>query len=132
MEQFNKKTIYEKGYGKIYEKFMVINYTVKKDKEWYSKLNSSQFWGKPVLLIINRSYLVSQLKYKMIRVNIDMIIHDECHTINNTTKKFYDYMIDKYKEIRCIGFSATPSLVEPYKNIISNYNKINTKQKIIN
>ncbi len=121
MEQFNKKTIYEKGYGKIYEKFMVINYTVKKDKEWYSKLNSSQFWGKPVLLIINRSYLVSQLKYKMIRVNIDMIIHDECHTINNTTKKFYDYMIDKYKDIRCIGFSATPSLVEPYKNIISKY-----------
>ena len=52
-----------------------------------------------------------------------MIIHDECHSIkNNTTKKFYEYILSKYKDISCIGFSATPYLeYEPFKNILSEY-----------
>ena len=52
-----------------------------------------------------------------------MIINDECHSIkNNTTKKFYEYILSKYKDISCIGFSATPYLeYEPFKNILSEY-----------
>ena len=121
VEQFNKKTIKEKGYELIYKKFLVIDYTVNKSRDWYSKLNSAKFWGKPILLIINRAFLISNHKYKLVKINLDLIIHDECHSINNTTKEFYNYILDKYKDIRCIGFSATPSLVKPYDNIISKY-----------
>ena len=50
-----------------------------------------------------------------------MIIHDECHSIkNNTTKKFYDYILEKKPNTSCIGFSATPFLeYKPFDNIIS-------------
>ena len=39
---------------------MVINYTEKKDSEWYNKVNSASLWKKPILLVINRSFLISK------------------------------------------------------------------------
>ena len=60
IEQFNKTTIKEKGYGKIFKKFMVINYTQKKPTDWYKQIGSAMFWGKPLLVVINRSFLVSR------------------------------------------------------------------------
>ena len=42
IEQFNKKTIREKGYMDIYKKFFIINYTEKKPSEWYKYINNAK------------------------------------------------------------------------------------------
>ena len=122
-EQFDKKIIKEKGYDEIYEKFLLINYSNKKKTDWYSKVNSATFWKKPILLIINRAFLVSNCKYEKLKIQFDLIIHDECHSITNkTTQKFYNYILVKQPNIKCIGFSATPNLnYKPYDKIISKY-----------
>ena len=123
IEQFNKKTIKEKGYYDIYNKFLIINHTIDKTSNWYENINSATIWGKPILIIINRSFLISQLKYQRLRLKINLVIHDECHSISNkTTRVFYDYLLERYNNVRCIGFSATPILdFKPFDNIISNY-----------
>ena len=64
IEQFNISTIRNKGYENIYKKFIVINYTEKKDSDWYSKVNIASFWKKPILLVINRSFLISRKNMK--------------------------------------------------------------------
>ena len=81
---------------------------------------------KPILLVINRAYLVSQENYKRIKINLDLIVHDECHSIKNkTTQNFYNYILENQtecKKVSCIGFSATPDLnIYPFNKIISNY-----------
>ena len=50
-------------------------------------------------------------------------MHDECHSIsNNTTKLFYKHIIDSQPNVRCLGFSATPTIdIQPFDNIISKY-----------
>lgn len=123
IEQFNKNTLKEKGYSEIYKKFMIINYTEKKPKKWYEQVNSATFWKKPILIVINRSFLVSKEKYKNLKMPIHLIIHDECHSISNkTTRMFYKYVLEKYKNISCLGFSATPNLeFKPFDKIISSY-----------
>ncbi len=123
IEQFNISTIRNKGYENIYKKFIVINYTEKKDSDWYSKVNIASFWKKPILLVINRSFLISRKKYEKLKIDVGLIIHDECHSIkNNTTKIFYEHTLSKYPNISCIGFSATPYLdIEPFKEILSEY-----------
>ena len=122
-EQFKLKSLNDKGYKHIYNNFLIINYTNNKSTTWYDNINSASFWRKPILIIINRAFLVSNLKYKKIEIPIDLVIHDECHSIsNNTTKEFYDYVLDKYPNIKCLGFSATPYLkLKPYDNVISKY-----------
>ena len=123
IEQFNKETIKIKGYSEIYKKFLVINYSVNKPKKWFQQINSASYWKKPILLIINRSFLVSQKKYEKIKIGFDLLIHDECHSISNkTTKTFYNYIMNKNKDISCLGFSATPNInIKPYDKIISEY-----------
>ena len=123
IEQFTKKTIKEKGYYDIFKKFMIINYTEKKPNEWYKQINSAVFWKKPIIIIINRAFLVSQRKYEKLKLSIDLIIHDECHSIKNkTTQSFYKYILTKNTQVKCLGFSATPILdFKPYNNIISKY-----------
>tara|TARA_B100000900_G_scaffold375040_1_gene356725 strand:- start:9255 stop:12143 length:2889 start_codon:yes stop_codon:yes gene_type:complete len=121
IEQFSKKSLEEKGYVDIYKKFIVINYSEIKPKNWMERVNNAIFWNKSILFIINRSFLVSQCKYKKLKMNINMIIHDECHSIQNkTTQEFYEYI--DFKNCKCLGFSATPNLnIKPYDNIISTY-----------
>ena len=123
IEQFNKNTIKEKGYKNIYNKFLIMNYTEDKDKYWNQNVNSATYWGKSILLIINRCFLISQLKYEKLRLDIGLIIQHECHSIsNNSTKQFYDYILNKYPKIKCIGFSATPKLnYKPFDNVLSDY-----------
>ena len=62
-----QKTLKEKGYLNIYNKFMIVNYTENKNKDWSKLLGMATFWGKPVLLVINRSFLyhknIKILKY---------------------------------------------------------------------
>ena len=123
IEQFNKKTIIEKGYKNIFKKFLVLNYSIEKPKNWMQNINSCSFWKKPMLIIINRAFLVSKKKYEKINVNIDLIIHDECHSIiNKTTQEFYNFILKKNKNIKCIGFSATPkTTIKPFTKILSYY-----------
>ena len=122
-EQFNKTILKEKGYDSIYRKFLIINYTENKSRKWYDEINAAIKWNKPLLIIINRSFLVSKKKYEKINISIDLIIHDECHSVsNNTTQLFYNYIRDKNKHVSCLGFSATPNTeLEPYDNIITHY-----------
>jgi len=123
IEQFNTNIIKEKGFEIIYNKFNILNYTIKKPNNWYEQINNYNIENKPLLIVINRSFLVSKKKYEFIKKKIDLIIHDECHSIkNNTTKSFYEYILKKNTNISCLGFSATPYLeIEPFKEILSNY-----------
>lgn len=123
IEQFHKDILKKKGYGDIYKKFMIINYVENKPSDWFSRINNAVIWNKPILVIINRSFLVSQNKYQKIKMNINLVIHDECHSIqNNTTQEFYNYLHSINNTVRCIGFSATPNLeIFPFNNVLSEY-----------
>lgn len=123
VEQFNKETIKERGFGNIFKHFLILNYSSRKQTDWYNSVNVSKMWGKPALIIINRAFLVSNDKYTKLKSDIGLIIHDECHSIiNKTSQKFYQYIMNTYQNIKCIGFSATPNLsIKPYNKIISKY-----------
>ena len=122
-EQFSIKKIKERGYGDIYKKFLILNYTDYKQKDWYNSINISHFWSKSRLIIINRSFLTSNDNYKNIKVPIHLIIHDECHTITNiSTKKFYQFINNTNPLCKILGFSATPCLdFPPFQKILSSY-----------
>ena len=93
-----------------------------KSKNWYDSLNVSSSRKKPFLCVINRSFLTSQKKYENIKVSIDLVIHDECHTIENkSSQHFYNWLQEKHKNTRIIGFSATPEIITPLDKIISKY-----------
>lgn len=122
LEQFDYHTMVERNFQDLKQSYQIINYAKDKSSAWYSSVNSSRFWGKPILLVINRAFLVSQLKYRKLTVPFDLIIHDECHSITNgTTQTFYKYMLHRYPTVRCIGFSATPVIKTPFDTILSSY-----------
>lgn len=88
---------------------IVCDFATNKPKDWYSHLASTQVWGRPVLVIINRAFLVSTCKYNRLNAKIGLIIHDECHAgIGSTTTLFYRWLNKKYPRCRVIGLSATP------------------------
>ena len=96
-----------------------MDFVENKSEDWYNSLNVSSFWGKPFLCIINRSFLTTKRKYKLIKPLISLVIHDECHSIENkTTQDFYQWLTPKS---RIIGFSATPEYIKPLDNILSKY-----------
>ena len=121
-EQFNRNKLKQKGYDNIFNTFLILNFTNNKPDNWFSLVNSALFWKKPILLIINRSFLVSKKKYEKLKINFGLIIHDECHSIKNkTTQEFYKHIL-RESNTSCLGFSATPHLqIEPYNTIISKY-----------
>jgi len=121
LDQFNLKTIKERNFEKVINKFTIFNYVEHKNKNWVNILNTTE--NKPILLIINRAYLTSQSLYKNLKININFIIHDECHSIiNKTTQEFYKFILNFNINIKCIGFSATPYLdYDPYKKLLSTY-----------
>lgn len=123
VQQFSNKTLKERNFEEIIKKFNVLNFVEKKVDKWYESLNCAHFWGKPFLCIINRCFLTTKLKYKNIKSQIDLIIHDECHTIeNNSSNEFYEWYINKCKHPRIIGFSATPEKIYPLDKILTKYN----------
>ena len=85
LQQFSSSIIKERGFDSILKKFTIIDYVSVKKTKWYDSLNSTKFWSKPFLCIINRSFLTSQKKYQNITNTIDLVIHDECHSIENKT-----------------------------------------------
>lgn len=121
-QQFSKETLKNRGFEIIFKKFNVINFVDLKNDKWYDSLNSSKFWGKPFLCIINRAYLTTMKKYENINATIDLVIHDECHSIENkTTQNFYKWLFNKVDEPKVIGFSATPEILKPLDNLLSKY-----------
>jgi superfamily II DNA or RNA helicase len=88
-------------------KFKVYQFVENKDKKWYDKINKPT--NKPKLIIINRTFLANQEKYKYINKNKPcLIIHDECHSaVNETSYKFLTYAREEWNS-SIIGFSATP------------------------
>jgi len=95
IEQFDIKNVKQRNFLNIINRFNVLNFSDYKLDNWYNSVNSSKFWNKPFLLIINRSYLTSNNKYNNIKLPIHLIIHDECHSIiNNSTKTFYNYILN--------------------------------------
>lgn len=122
VEQFENKNIKERNFNNIMNKFNILNFTENKTSNWYESVNTGKYWCKPILLIINRAFLTVNEKYNKIRLKFDFIIHDECHTINKSTKDFYDFFFKNNINLKCIGFSATPNLeYKPFDNIISSY-----------
>ena len=128
IEQFNINILKEKGYYNIFTYFQVLNFSENKAKNWIDGINSAKFWNKPLFVIINRAFLVSQEKYKKIKLPFSLLIHDECHSISNkTTQKFYKWILKSTPNISCIGLSATPNIsIHPYKNILSKYSIYNS------
>ncbi len=127
IEQFDKNTLQYKGYSNISKLFHILNYVENKQHNWTTSVNSSKFWwGKPTLLIINRAFLTSSTKYTDITLPFHFIIHDECHSImNETTQAFYQYILNKFEGMKCIGFTATHVLkYKPYDTILSKYNML--------
>ena len=136
-QQFSKNVIRERGFKQILDKYNVLDFVQKKSDKWYDSLNSSQFWGKPFLCIINRCFLTTKNRYLNIKCPINLVIHDECHSIENTTtQEFYKWLEShnstKNIQTRIIGFSATPEKIAPLQTILSKYSKYDAfKDKVI-
>lgn len=123
IEQLSRSTLRERGYEDVFNTFLVVDYTETKPTKWYGEVNSATFWNKPILLVINRQFLVSQEKFTKLKLPIGLVIHDECHSVqNSTTQKFYTWIQNEQKDTKCLGFSATPNMeMRPFNNVISSY-----------
>lgn len=121
-QQFSKEALGERGFKNILKGYNILDYANKKCANWYDSLNSSSFWGLPFLCIINRCFLTTKTKYTNIKRKIDLVIHDECHSIeNNTTQEFYTWLAEHSPNAKIIGFSATPEYIKPLNNLITSY-----------
>lgn len=104
-----------------------INSVTIKNKNWINKINCSENINKPVLVVINRSFLTNS-DYKNIN-KLDLILHDECH--NTTSDKCHEFL-KFFKDVPKIGFSATP--IRTYKNSLSKlleiYHQSENKDKL--
>lgn len=122
-QQFSRETIKSRGFSSIMNGYNVLDFTQNKSSKWYDSLNAAGFWGMPFLCIINRCFLTSKRKYRKIQKKIGLVIHDECHSIENkTTQEFYNWLLETNNVMaRVIGFSATPEQIAPLDNILSKY-----------
>ena len=93
IEQFSQEQLRSKGYNCIFQKFIIDNYSEHKLGTWHDSVTTSKFWKKPILVTINRAFLGSQDKYKLIRIPIHLIILDDY----NVPKLIHHQLkIDKY------------------------------------
>ena len=102
---------------KLSKKICIFNLAKNHDSSFINKLNNL---SDNYLLIINRAYLTYNKRYTNLENLPGLIIHDECHSINNNSTK---ELINHYKQYgtSIIGFSATPELINVYENILSEY-----------
>lgn len=128
-EQFDRETLQKRGFHRFLQKsFQVVNFSEQKNPNWYESIHAAKFWGKPILVVINRAYLTSGEKYRHIKLPIHLVLHDECHSISNeTTQTFYQWLVkENHPEARCLGFSATPCVdtglkINPFQRVISQF-----------
>ena len=52
-QQFSKETIKNRNFTHILKNYNILDFSQNKNDKWYDSLNSSRFWGKPYLCIIN-------------------------------------------------------------------------------
>ena len=120
-QQFNERRLKRDGHDKVLQSFNIIDLVKRKLPDWPKKANSI---GKNLLIVTNRSFLVSKERYTALTVPINLIIHDECHSVGNkTTATFYNWIFNNSSITpRCIGFSATPNPeLFPYDRILTHY-----------
>ena len=90
---------------------LVCDLVKNKKRDWWSTVQSALCWKKPVLVIVNRAFLVSQARYTKIVKPVGLVVHDECHTAaGDTTKAFYSWLKENNPSVSIIGLSATPPL----------------------
>lgn len=119
--QFSKKILEERGFTNILNLFNFYDFVNNKDNDWFHQLNNNI--NKPYLCIINRSFLCRNNNYENINNIFSLVIHDECHSIENkTTSDFYKWFLKLNNNLKVIGFSATPELIYPLNNILTEYN----------
>ena len=119
---FNNDIINHLILNNISKSIKIINIVNKQNSNFIEELNNLNNSDKIVnyFLIVNRAYLTYSNKFEDLKNLPGLIIHDECHSINNkTTQNLLEYFNEFGTSI--IGFSATPELIGPYKNIISEY-----------
>lgn len=89
---------------------LVCDLVNRKPADWWSTVQSALCWGKPVLVIVNRAFLVSQRRYERLRrATVGLVVHDECHTgTGPTTRAFYEWLDVAHPQARIVGLSATP------------------------
>lgn len=123
VEQFAKEVLKDRGFAAIQKTFLILDYSSIKAADWAQQVNSAQIWRKPMLVVINRAFLTSSLKYQTLRIPFGLLIHDECHSITNaSTQAFYTWLKTASPVTRCIGFSATPTFTHaPYTSLLSSY-----------
>lgn len=126
IQQFSKTRVDNSNFKEFINNYNILDFSKNKQDNWTDSINSSRFWGKPFICVINRSYLTSKNRYKNIKLPTHLVIHDECHSVENkTTQEFYKWLEqDNEKrniQTRVIGFSATPEKIAPLNRILSKY-----------
>jgi hypothetical protein len=104
----------------------VNNYSINKIKNWMDDVNSScNVWKYTQLVVLNRAFLTSNENYKKLKIQIGLIVHDECHTSSNTTSQtFYKWIHETHPSVKCVGLSATPNMSFPFEKICIKYDMI--------
>jgi superfamily II DNA or RNA helicase len=123
-----KKYILKKIGAIDLDNFNVFEFISNKDSKWDEVFHSPPDPSKPVLVFINRTYLVLGKNYKKILPEYSpmLILHDEMHSAtNNTSFEFLMYAKESWNS-SLIGFSATPIRIGySSKKDIQNIEKIN-------
>ena len=89
---------------------IVCDLVSRKNHAWWRHAQEALIWGVPVIVIVNRAYLVSEERYKkLVRCEVGLVIHDECHSgTGQTTRNFYAWLDEQHPHARVLGLSATP------------------------
>ena len=116
-EQFSRSALSERGYSQLQDSYLVTNIADTHIYKWWEKVNQSTIWGKPILLIANRPYITYNSSFKKLGIKFDLVIHDECHSIINTsTQLLYKHLSSANEKCNFIGLSATPNYENPWIN----------------
>lgn len=89
---------------------LVCDLVTRKPGDWYRNVANAKTWGMPIVVAVNRAFLVSRERYKRLPADcIDLVVHDECHSgAGSTMVEFYNWLQRAQPSARVIGLSATP------------------------
>ena len=66
------------------------------------KINDINLYKKPIILVVNRSYIAYKKKYLNINRKFGLLIHDECHSA--VAPQTYAFLQIKSQDTRMISF----------------------------
>ena len=119
---FNNNKVNHFIVNNISKSTKIINIVNKQNSNFIEEINNLDNFDKIInyFLIVNRAYLTYSNRFVDLKNIPGLVIHDECHSINNkSTQNLLEYFNQFGTSI--IGFSATPEFIGPYKNVISEY-----------